>query len=497
LEPGAYEGVPAYTLLEAAAHGYIAVDHRFLHAILDHPDTAVPDLIRFAQEDHEEDPVDLELELIDIFRHLGTPEALPFFTGLVRRNPNDVSDELVEAFVQLGAVAVDPLLEVLAELEGSDAGDVLFLLAALRVRDARILNVLTPSLETDPLDAAICLDIYGDPAAVPVLEAALARIPREELRSRERLRCVMDALSDGERQSGEPGDPFNIWELYPEEDLPGFGMLGEEERLAMLRSSSAVLRGEAALSFEGSKPSSEVTERLLDLAKGDPDVTVRGSCWEALGKVSDRPKLRTAMMGVLRNPDASLEEKSGAAVAISRNYQFNLIIIKAIEALYDEPRGRAKALKAMAYSLDRRFAAYPPRHLDDPDAEIKRQAISGIGYLQLSSEAPRLEAFFEDEKYRLDALFAYALSIPGETSPGRAHALLDKVEEVAGGFRDDEEKLVKFALDQRLTLRGKRPVFYQEDSEVDESPTSTAKIGRNDPCPCGSGKKYKKCCGAS
>lgn len=25
---------------------------------------------------------------------------------------------------------------------------------------------------------------------------------------------------------------------------------------------------------------------------------------------------------------------------------------------------------------------------------------------------------------------------------------------------------------------------------------STAKVGRNDPCPCGSGKKFKKCCGA-
>ena len=24
-----------------------------------------------------------------------------------------------------------------------------------------------------------------------------------------------------------------------------------------------------------------------------------------------------------------------------------------------------------------------------------------------------------------------------------------------------------------------------------------SKVGRNDPCPCGSGKKYKKCCGAS
>jgi uncharacterized protein YchJ len=26
---------------------------------------------------------------------------------------------------------------------------------------------------------------------------------------------------------------------------------------------------------------------------------------------------------------------------------------------------------------------------------------------------------------------------------------------------------------------------------------SEPKVGRNDPCPCGSGKKYKKCCGAS
>jgi SEC-C motif-containing protein len=28
-------------------------------------------------------------------------------------------------------------------------------------------------------------------------------------------------------------------------------------------------------------------------------------------------------------------------------------------------------------------------------------------------------------------------------------------------------------------------------------PQRTAdKVGRNDPCPCGSGKKFKKCCGA-
>ena len=33
-------------------------------------------------------------------------------------------------------------------------------------------------------------------------------------------------------------------------------------------------------------------------------------------------------------------------------------------------------------------------------------------------------------------------------------------------------------------LVGEKPIVREE-----------AKVGRNDPCPCGSGKKYKKCCG--
>jgi preprotein translocase subunit SecA len=34
------------------------------------------------------------------------------------------------------------------------------------------------------------------------------------------------------------------------------------------------------------------------------------------------------------------------------------------------------------------------------------------------------------------------------------------------------------------------------DMQVQQVVRSGDKIGRNDPCPCGSGKKYKKCCGA-
>ena len=39
-------------------------------------------------------------------------------------------------------------------------------------------------------------------------------------------------------------------------------------------------------------------------------------------------------------------------------------------------------------------------------------------------------------------------------------------------------------------------VRREHDTEASE-PTRTAKVGRNAPCPCGSGKKYKRCCGAT
>jgi uncharacterized protein YecA (UPF0149 family) len=32
--------------------------------------------------------------------------------------------------------------------------------------------------------------------------------------------------------------------------------------------------------------------------------------------------------------------------------------------------------------------------------------------------------------------------------------------------------------------------------ETPATPVTRQKVGRNEPCPCGSGKKFKKCCGA-
>jgi len=48
-----------------------------------------------------------------------------------------------------------------------------------------------------------------------------------------------------------------------------------------------------------------------------------------------------------------------------------------------------------------------------------------------------------------------------------------------------------------VALNDWRLANYQPPHSIDPGTSSipTKKVGRNDPCPCGSGKKYKKCCG--
>lgn len=43
--------------------------------------------------------------------------------------------------------------------------------------------------------------------------------------------------------------------------------------------------------------------------------------------------------------------------------------------------------------------------------------------------------------------------------------------------------------------REKQDELYKEQKKSHTFVREGRKIGRNDPCPCGSGKKYKNCCG--
>ena len=47
--------------------------------------------------------------------------------------------------------------------------------------------------------------------------------------------------------------------------------------------------------------------------------------------------------------------------------------------------------------------------------------------------------------------------------------------------------------EEDFEIPDEHPIPWSEDP-VSHSPRQVVKIGRNEPCPCGSGKKYKKCC---
>ena len=74
-------------------------------------------------------------------------------------------------------------------------------------------------------------------------------------------------------------------------------------------------------------------------------------------------------------------------------------------------------------------------------------------------------------------------------SPTQAEAMLQALRQA--GYPLDNERDVQLG---GLAYNAARLVDVALRTESLQSKRPSAKLGRNDPCPCGSGKKYKKCC---
>ena len=86
---------------------------------------------------------------------------------------------------------------------------------------------------------------------------------------------------------------------------------------------------------------------------------------------------------------------------------------------------------------------------------------------------------------------------PRPLQPVGAHAAVAS----AAARASEPQHLPAFARDmERKQQRQQKELQYQTGPAQAEAPKPVkvgAKVGRNDPCPCGSGKKYKKCHGAN
>ena len=156
-----------------------------------------------------------------------------------------------------------------------------------------------------------------------------------------------------------------------------------------------------------------------------------------------------------------------------------------------------------------------------------------VAYSQ-ETDKKQMQAFWTDYFQKEKSVYEKLLANPDETVSGTVKELAEKNElpiQIMVGFLDgindslidpnpidemeedtvvslafDKEKLYKNMVDAKADwLYGlpmweeifdeeKRNELYKEAKRMNTI-VKPKKIGRNDPCPCGSGKKYKYCCG--
>ena len=505
--PETFKNYSVSDLLTAAAYGRIGVDQRLIRTILDRGAAATAEVVTFVEEPVPGDnTAGLTRSLFLLLRHYRTPQALPFFMELVKANIEELPEELMEAMLEIGSPAVEPMIGLYDEVDDEDLrGELAFMLASFRNRDPRILERVLDYFEYDAADGAIILDSFADPGAVPAIEKILAE-PNLDAELRGELEAIAGRLRESQPDD-EPWPPYDALQEFDDEAEPVYGILLEHELMAMLASPSEEYRAGAVDNLTSQAMTPKVVDRIHQMALSDPSASLRGRAWEALAGDPDDKELIAEMAAILEDPSKPVEERTGTLVALASLNKYSRIKEAILDFYHSFPEQRPRVIKAMWRTLDKAWSKYMVEAIASGDDDTREQAILGIGNLALSSEADKLEALFHHERLRPAALHAYALAAIGETSRIRMKSLFTLIEKIANGLDEEEAELVKAALDERLAIRGMKPIFLVEeaaqhdhanhDQDHPSKPEGQPRVkaGRNDPCPCGSGKKYKKCHG--
>ncbi len=140
----------------------------------------------------------------------------------------------------------------------------------------------------------------------------------------------------------------------------------------------------------------------------------------------------------------------------------------------DQAAPTAEALMRSRYSayvqceIDYLGETLHPNHRSDYDAAATRRWAEGADWLGLEIGDVE-QGSEEDEEGMVEFIASFR-----EKGATRRHHEFSRFQKQDGRW---------YYLDGKL---GTPETFVRE----------TPRVGRNDPCPCGSGKKYKKCCGA-
>jgi preprotein translocase subunit SecA len=211
-------------------------------------------------------------------------------------------------------------------------------------------------------------------------------------------------------------------------------------------------------------------------------------------------------------PPQSLEEQwdiAGLEKALVTEFATKLPVQKWLDEdqRFDEDQLRQRVIDSIQKAYEERYA-----HVGDAMREIERQIMlqlldtlwkdhltnmdqlrQGIGLRAYAQKNPKQE--YKRESYDL---FEQLLdNIKHETIKYLSHVEVSSKEDVERieQQRRRQETQHQYQHAQLADMAGDET--DQQNSAEPSKPVvrSAPKVGRNSPCPCGSGKKYKQCCG--
>ncbi|MEX2606533.1 MAG: preprotein translocase subunit SecA [Kiritimatiellia bacterium] len=176
------------------------------------------------------------------------------------------------------------------------------------------------------------------------------------------------------------------------------------------------------------------------------------------------------------------------------------------------------AIEQVKKAYDLKIEAEPPESVEHMERHILLQAIDthwqeylrgmdalrqGVGLRAYGQRDPILE--FKHEAYTMFADLMQKINEEVAQRAFRATASLESLEQFLANLKTMESHAQMSAFGREAQARASSARAQSQNQEKMERALEKSmhkpqirelpKVGRNDPCPCGSGKKYKKCCG--
>ena len=188
---------------------------------------------------------------------------------------------------------------------------------------------------------------------------------------------------------------------------------------------------------------------------------------EKLNKVKARTAIIEYLNSFARAQYFKMREGMGSMGFDFRNMEKE-ILVRSIDMLWVE---HLEAMDYMRKGIGLR--GYGQR---DPLVEYKKEAYRMYGELQ----------------QLIQKQVVYSIFKIGDVSQMMSPSLLDRAKNFSAPAKETDSRSSSIArsMEADTASRDRSDLVAQKARDTEGN-----KIGRNDPCPCGSGKKYKKCCG--